>query len=76
MRLLVLGLRRVHPPSRGKAVAQQGEECLGVPNPRTDLLELAERLAKWNSGAEANRQADVRTLLLYGGLNLGDHAHA
>lgn len=33
---------------------------------------LARRLAKRDGGAEANLQADVQSLLLYGGLNLGE----
>jgi hypothetical protein len=37
-----------------------------------DLNELARRLARRDSVAEANLQADVQTLLLYGGLNLGE----
>lgn len=35
-------------------------------------LDLARRLARRDGRAEANLQADVRTLLLYGGLNLGE----
>lgn len=42
-----------------------------VPSPHINLGELARRLARRDSGAEANLQADVRTLLLYGGLGLG-----
>lgn len=41
-----------------------------MPAPAIDLLELARRLARRDAGAEANLQADVQTLLLYGGLNL------
>lgn len=37
-----------------------------------DLGELTRRLARRDGGAEANLQADLRTLLLYGGLNLGE----
>lgn len=39
---------------------------------KMNLPELIRRLAKRDSGPEANLQADVRDLLLYGGLNLGD----
>jgi hypothetical protein len=38
-----------------------------------NLDELASRLARRDSGAEANLQSDVRTLRLDGGLNLGEH---
>lgn len=38
-----------------------------------DINELARRLARRDTGAEANLQSDVRTLLLYGGLNLDEH---
>lgn len=41
-------------------------------SPGIDLAELARRLAKRTNVAEANLQSDVRTLLLYGGLNLGE----
>jgi hypothetical protein len=37
-----------------------------------DLAALVRQLAGRTAGAEANVQADVRTLLLYGGLNLGE----
>jgi hypothetical protein len=37
-----------------------------------NLEQLARRLARRDGGAEANLQADVQTLLLYGGLNLGE----
>lgn len=43
-----------------------------VPSTQVNLSELARRLARRDSGAEANLQADVQTLLLYGGLNLGE----
>jgi len=39
---------------------------------RIDLPALVRRLASRSSGAEANAQSDIRTLLLYGGLNLGE----
>jgi SAM-dependent methyltransferase len=42
-----------------------------VATAKVSLPDLARRLAKRDAGAEANLQADVRTLLLYGGLNLG-----
>jgi hypothetical protein len=41
-----------------------------MPSAFVSLPELARRLARRDGGAEANLQADVRTLLLYGGLNL------
>jgi hypothetical protein len=37
-----------------------------------ELGELTQRLARRDGSAEANLQADLRTLLLYGGLNLGE----
>ena len=37
-----------------------------------DLPALARRLASRNCGAEANIQGHIQTLLLYGGLNLGE----
>lgn len=37
-----------------------------------DLPALARRLATRSPQAEANKQADIQTLLLYGGLNLGE----
>lgn len=37
-----------------------------------DLSALARRLAARSQTAEANTQADIQTLLLYGGLNLGE----
>ena len=37
-----------------------------------DLTALARRLATRSPQAEANKQADIQTLLLYGGLNLGE----
>jgi DNA-binding SARP family transcriptional activator len=37
-----------------------------------DLHELVRRLAGRTTGAEANVQSDVQTLLLYGGLNLAE----
>jgi SAM-dependent methyltransferase len=37
-----------------------------------NIDELARRLARRDEGAEANLQADVQTLLLYGGLNLDE----
>lgn len=37
-----------------------------------DLSGLVRMLARRTGGAEANVQADVRNLLLYGGLNLGE----
>jgi SAM-dependent methyltransferase len=37
-----------------------------------DLPTLVRQLASRSAGAEANVQSDVRTLLLYGGLNLGE----
>lgn len=40
--------------------------------PALDLPTLVRQLASRTAGAEANVQADVRTLLLYGGLNLGE----
>jgi SAM-dependent methyltransferase len=43
-----------------------------MPSASVSLPELARRLARRDGGAEANLQADVRTLLLYGGLNLGE----
>src|ERR1700730_7161519 len=41
-----------------------------MPSAFVSLPDLARRLARRDGGAEANLQADVRTLLLYGGLNL------
>ena len=41
-------------------------------SPTLDLATLVRQLASRSAGAEANVQADVRTLLLYGGLNLGE----
>ena len=38
-----------------------------------DLAALVRQLAGRAAGAEANVQADVRTLLLYGDLNLGEN---
>jgi hypothetical protein len=38
--------------------------------PTVNLTDLGRRLARRDVGAEANLQADVQTLLLYGGLNL------
>lgn len=43
-----------------------------MPAATVNLDELARRLARRDGGAEANLQADVQTLLLYGGLNLGE----
>jgi SAM-dependent methyltransferase len=43
-----------------------------MPATGVDLPELARRLARRDTGAEANLQADVQTLLLYGGLNLDE----
>jgi hypothetical protein len=43
-----------------------------VPSVKINLNELTRRLAKRAGGAEANLQADVQTLLLFGGLNLGE----
>ena len=43
-----------------------------VSSSTVDLADLARRLARRDGGAEANLQADVRTLLLYGGLNLDE----
>jgi hypothetical protein len=40
--------------------------------PTLDLVTLVRQLASRSAGAEANVQSDVRTLLLYGGLNLGE----
>ena len=37
-----------------------------------DTVALARRLATRSPQAEANKQADIQTLLLYGGLNLGE----
>ena len=37
-----------------------------------DIAALVRQLAGRSAGAEANVQADVRTLLLYGGLNLAE----
>jgi len=41
-------------------------------SPALDLGTLVRQLASRSAGAEANVQSDVRTLLLYGGLNLGE----
>jgi hypothetical protein len=41
-------------------------------SPTLDLPALVRQLASRSAGAEANVQSDVRTLLLYGGLNLGE----
>jgi hypothetical protein len=38
-----------------------------------NLNQLARRLARRDGGAEANLQADVQSLLLYGGLNLDEN---
>jgi SAM-dependent methyltransferase len=43
-----------------------------MPGTTVDLPALARRLASRSLGAEANVQADIQTLLLYGGLNLGE----
>ncbi len=43
-----------------------------MPGTTVDLPALARRLASRSVGAEANVQADIQTLLLYGGLNLGE----
>lgn len=43
-----------------------------VPSAQIDITKLARRLARQDGGAEANLQADVQTLLLYGGLDLGE----
>lgn len=43
-----------------------------MPSTRVNLDELGRRLARRGGGAEANLQADVQTLLLYGGLNLDE----
>jgi hypothetical protein len=43
-----------------------------VPTGVIDLPALVRGLASRASGAEANLQADVQTLLLYGGLNLDE----
>lgn len=44
----------------------------GTLSSNLDLTALVRQLASRTAGAEANVQADVRTLLLYGGLNLGE----
>ncbi len=53
----------------------RGANVAGIKAPiqsTVDVNELARRLARRDGGAEANLQADVQTLLLFGGLNLGE----
>jgi SAM-dependent methyltransferase len=58
-------------------MAAGGTKVHAMPAPSVDLVELVRRLAdRRRPRSEADIQTDVRTLLLYGGLDLKDHAVA